>query len=1041
MNPKGWKKTGRLRGHESRIGKFAWSPNGKSLATPSDDGNVVIWNSANSKPTVERSIGLPVISAAWSPDGQSLAVAVKDKSPIDHGYEYSEAEFEVYEGRGAEDELLRTFDASVAPPGAEGNWDRTEGAMHVRILDSSSGLQVAALDSGAFVHAPTNLVWLGDGEHIVVACLDGVGLWEVNSGHFISKFQDSAGIDPEVLLRVDDDKIIAAGLESHLSYMWDTRSGAQINSFLMDDVALSGSVDPVTGCFAIGTQTGLVQVLKPDLRETRTRALEGHAGGVTGVSFSPDGKLLASAARDGVKLWRTEDWTLLSELSGEVPDGEPGLVSFSPVDSTLAVLGPKGNEVSLWELDLPTLAAKQNRPATVHYSNAKIVLVGDTGVGKSGLGLVLAGKRFEPTDSTHQRNIWTLSTVDTGGDKPEHREVFLWDLAGQPGYRLLHQLHLSDVSVALIVFDARDELDPLSGVRYWSRALDQAGRVSDTDHQMARILVAARMDRGGAKVSDEELREVRDKFHLQSYMTTSAKEGAGVEALRRRIVNSIDWDSIQKVSSTGLFESIRHFLVAKRSTDAVLTSESDLRDAFSRTGAAPEKDILNEFRVCVDRLQSRGMLRRLSFGDLVLLKPEVLDAYAAAVVHGAASDEDGLGAIREADVRSANFLIPADDRLSDPAAEKLLLIATVEDLLKHEVALREDSGDGSYLVFPTQSSREIASDKSMEPWCSVAFEGPLAHIWATLVVRLSHSGVFVRDEVGLNFAVFRGAGYTVGLRLRPIDEGTGELELLKKEGSVKSPTEQLFEGFVIAHLERRAISDSLEVRYVATCPACGFVVPGSLVEEFQERKSLRCPSCAAEVNLEGRRTEGESQPSAKEIIQLQRTADRERSRVAARTSVEGKVEIHEFDAFLAHNSRDHEAAVAIAERLRNHGLNPWLDREQIPPGRWFQDIIQEAIGKVRSAVIFLGKDGLGRWEELELRAFMAECVERNVPVIPVLLPGGKMPASVRPFLSQLQLVEFAKDINEDKPFSDLVWGITGDRKERDRVLRGESGAT
>ena len=52
--------------------------------------------------------------------------------------------------------------------------------------------------------------------------------------------------------------------------------------------------------------------------------------------------------------------------------------------------------------------------------------------------------------------------------------MLLWDLAGQPGYRLIHQLHLNEVAVALIVFDSRSETDPFSGVKYWARALAQA---------------------------------------------------------------------------------------------------------------------------------------------------------------------------------------------------------------------------------------------------------------------------------------------------------------------------------------------------------------------------------------------------------------------------------------------------------------------------------------------------------------------------------------------------------------------------------------
>ena len=58
-------------------------------------------------------------------------------------------------------------------------------------------------------------------------------------------------------------------------------------------------------------------------------------------------------------------------------------------------------------------------------------------------------------------------------------ETLLWDLAGQPGYRLIHQLHLNEVAIALIVFDARSETDPFASVRHWERALRQAQRLQE----------------------------------------------------------------------------------------------------------------------------------------------------------------------------------------------------------------------------------------------------------------------------------------------------------------------------------------------------------------------------------------------------------------------------------------------------------------------------------------------------------------------------------------------------------------------------------
>ena len=51
------------------------------------------------------------------------------------------------------------------------------------------------------------------------------------------------------------------------------------------------------------------------------------------------------------------------------------------------------------------------------------------------------------------------------------------------------------------------------------------------------------------------------------------------------------------------------------------------------------------FETCIGRVESRGLIRRLHFGDLVLLQPELLDAYASGMVQAARTKPDGLGFI------------------------------------------------------------------------------------------------------------------------------------------------------------------------------------------------------------------------------------------------------------------------------------------------------------------------------------------------------------------------------------------------------------
>ncbi|HKI16551.1 MAG TPA: toll/interleukin-1 receptor domain-containing protein, partial [Isosphaeraceae bacterium] len=130
-----------------------------------------------------------------------------------------------------------------------------------------------------------------------------------------------------------------------------------------------------------------------------------------------------------------------------------------------------------------------------------------------------------------------------------------------------------------------------------------------------------------------------------------------------------------------------------------------------------------------------------------------------------------------------------------------------------------------------------------------------------------------------------------------------------------------------------------------------------------------------------------------------------------------------FDAFLSYHS-DYKAKVEqIAEQLRSRGLKLWLDQEQVPPGRWFQDYLEGAIVKAKSVVIFIGRKGLGRWQAIEVRAFVQRCAEENIPVIPVLLPGIAAIPEELMFLRSLNRVRFVKKVSEPDPLDRLVWGI------------------
>ena len=144
-------------------------------------------------------------------------------------------------------------------------------------------------------------------------------------------------------------------------------------------------------------------------------------------------------------------------------------------------------------------------PDQIQYTNAKVLLVGDSGVGKTGLSNYLAlGKSrtktaIPPPTGLGLRNGRCRHTANQDGVE---REIWLWDFAGQVDYRLVHQLFMDDTAAAVLVFNPQNE-NPFEGLGHWDRDLQKAAR-----KPFAKLLAAGRIDRGGLVVSDASM----DKF-------------------------------------------------------------------------------------------------------------------------------------------------------------------------------------------------------------------------------------------------------------------------------------------------------------------------------------------------------------------------------------------------------------------------------------------------------------------------------------------------------------------------------------------------
>ena len=306
--------------------------------------------------------------------------------------------------------------------------------------------------------------------------------------------------------------IVSASADKTLR-VWDAETGAMLRQ-------LEGHTEGVYGC-AVDPQGRWIVSASEDetLRvwdaETGAmlRQLEGHTETVWGCPVDPQGRWIVSASEDEtLRVWDAETGAMLRQLEGHTET-----VYGCAVDAQGRWIVSASEDKTLRVWDAEVIAAEGSGRQPVQYTNAKVVLVGDSGVGKTGLGLVLSGQAWEATESTHGRHVWTLQeeTVQHGDRLEIMRQTLLWDLAGQPGYRVIHQLSLTEVAAALVVFDAHSETDPFAGVRHWDRALRQAQRVSGfTASPLKKFLVAARIDRGGISVSPHAIGPIRRETRL-----------------------------------------------------------------------------------------------------------------------------------------------------------------------------------------------------------------------------------------------------------------------------------------------------------------------------------------------------------------------------------------------------------------------------------------------------------------------------------------------------------------------------------------------
>jgi len=155
----------------------------------------------------------------------------------------------------------------------------------------------------------------------------------------------------------------------------------------------------------------------------------------------------------------------------------------------------------------------------------KVVLVGESGTGKTSIIQQFAYKMFDPNCTTSISSQY-ISKVLSFSDMQASLKIEIWDTAGQERYRSMAKLFYKEAKIIIFVYDSTSKSSFEELKKYW---IPEVQNTRNKDSILA--IVGNKCDLYEIMaVNRDEAMELADSINAVFQMT-SAKSGVGINAL------------------------------------------------------------------------------------------------------------------------------------------------------------------------------------------------------------------------------------------------------------------------------------------------------------------------------------------------------------------------------------------------------------------------------------------------------------------------------------------------------------------------------